>query len=143
MKIDNIINAAQIGKTIKKEEKISHNQADFSQVLSNAIYEKQETNSISVVPPLMGDSSSLLPQQEEAISMGNDLLNMLANLEETLSQITPGMEKRLDYIGDSLIEKAESMISLREKLSENDELRTIIDEIGALSITEAYKIKKG
>ncbi len=142
MKIDSLFNTPQIGKTIKKEEKISQSPADFSQLLSKALTDKQETNTLSGLPPLV-DSSSLLPQQEEALSMGYDIINMLSNLEDTLAQIVPGMGKSVDYIGDSLIEKGESMISLRDQLSESDELRSIIDEIGTLSITEGYKIKRG
>lgn len=142
MKIDNILNTPQIGKTIKKEEKISQSQADFSQFLSKAISDKQEASKLTSLPPLE-DSSALLPQQEEAVSIGYDILNMLSSLEDTLSKIVPGMDKRLGYIGDNLIEKGESMISLRDKLPENDELRSIIDEIGTLSITEGYKIKRG
>lgn len=80
--------------------------------------------------------------QTNAISLGNDTLEVLEHLSSLLSTPNVG-SNTLGPLADTLSRQIEDIKDARNGLAPNDPLRDTLDAIGAISAVEVAKIKNG
>ncbi len=133
----------QNGQQAKR--KSSENAQSFLDILNASTTSKtQDTQPVKkATPPVeLFDKIGLTPIQEQAISKGEEVLDLLNHLTKLYNEVDRS-NLSLDSVANALSSKVEELDKIKDQLEASDPLKKTIEEIGILSVVEKIKITRG